>query len=299
MSFLKRKKKEKVEELVQEESVESILSEIKSIVSGGGEITSDVSDDDSDILELTEIVETKTEQDISSFENIDEEKIISEADAPIFGEESQSEEDKFVDVLAEIDSELSDTAEQISSEEILSEEDKTQHDVLEEIKRSFIPKAEVTEPKETYVETVIQEEIIPEEVVVEEPINQQPEEILAEPALEVQEFVAPVEEVVTLNENQVPVKQDQIMAEENQPKRKESLLSKEKADISSQAIKELMHNIQRPKVDSPEFRGGFTVEDLVSETLKPLLKQWLDTNLEIIVRDVVEREIRKIIPREE
>jgi cell pole-organizing protein PopZ len=36
----------------------------------------------------------------------------------------------------------------------------------------------------------------------------------------------------------------------------------------------------------------------VLEILKPMMKEWLDNNLEVIVRDIVEREIRKIIPRE-
>lgn len=46
--------------------------------------------------------------------------------------------------------------------------------------------------------------------------------------------------------------------------------------------------------DSPVFRSGSTVEDLVIEALKPMLKDWLDGNLPALVRSLVEREIRRV-----
>lgn len=47
-------------------------------------------------------------------------------------------------------------------------------------------------------------------------------------------------------------------------------------------------------LDSPVFRSGSTVEDLVVEALKPMLKEWLDGNLPALVRSLVEREIRRV-----
>ena len=47
-------------------------------------------------------------------------------------------------------------------------------------------------------------------------------------------------------------------------------------------------------LDSPVFRSGSTVEDLVIEALKPMLKDWLDGNLPALVRSLVEREIRRV-----
>jgi cell pole-organizing protein PopZ len=47
-------------------------------------------------------------------------------------------------------------------------------------------------------------------------------------------------------------------------------------------------------LDTPVFRSGSTVEDLVVEALKPMLKEWLDGNLPSIVRSLVEREIRRL-----
>lgn len=45
---------------------------------------------------------------------------------------------------------------------------------------------------------------------------------------------------------------------------------------------------------SPALRSGITVEDLVVEALKPMLKEWLDGNLPELVRTLVEREIRRV-----
>lgn len=45
------------------------------------------------------------------------------------------------------------------------------------------------------------------------------------------------------------------------------------------------------------FRSGTTIEDLVLESLKPMLKEWLDTNLTGIVERLVEKEVRKLSAR--
>lgn len=45
------------------------------------------------------------------------------------------------------------------------------------------------------------------------------------------------------------------------------------------------------------FRSGTTIEDLVLEALKPMLKDWLDSNLTSIVERLVEKEVRKLSQR--
>lgn len=42
------------------------------------------------------------------------------------------------------------------------------------------------------------------------------------------------------------------------------------------------------------FASGNTVEGLVQQLLRPMLKEWLDTNLPDIVQKTVEREVRRI-----
>lgn len=48
-----------------------------------------------------------------------------------------------------------------------------------------------------------------------------------------------------------------------------------------------------PRADV-SFRSGITVEDLVIESLKPMLKDWLDGNLPRIVEQLVRKEISKL-----
>ncbi|MDD2795299.1 DUF2497 domain-containing protein [Acidocella sp.] len=44
-------------------------------------------------------------------------------------------------------------------------------------------------------------------------------------------------------------------------------------------------------------RGGITIEDLVREEIKPVLKAWLDTQLPSLVERVVRAEIKRVIDR--
>ena len=47
----------------------------------------------------------------------------------------------------------------------------------------------------------------------------------------------------------------------------------------------------------PVVAGGKTVEELVQETLRPMLKEWLDKNLPQVVERYVEREIVRLTRR--
>lgn len=45
---------------------------------------------------------------------------------------------------------------------------------------------------------------------------------------------------------------------------------------------------------SPRFRSGQTVEDMVEELLRPMMKEWLDANLPGIVERIVDREVKRL-----
>ena len=75
-----------------------------------------------------------------------------------------------------------------------------------------------------------------------------------------------------------------------------SLMSEATLAASVAALNALAHQPE-PTVahhTSPSLRSGITVEDLVVEALKPMLKEWLDGNLPELVRTLVEREIRRV-----
>ena len=47
------------------------------------------------------------------------------------------------------------------------------------------------------------------------------------------------------------------------------------------------------------LNNGKSVEELVKEILRPELKKWLNDNLPAIVKQLVDKEIKKIIPKNE
>lgn len=76
----------------------------------------------------------------------------------------------------------------------------------------------------------------------------------------------------------------------------DSLISGETASTASAMLKGLKKPAESV-VESqymPPLRSGTTIEDLVIEALRPLLKSWIDQNLTGIVEKVVEKEVKKL-----
>jgi cell pole-organizing protein PopZ len=44
-------------------------------------------------------------------------------------------------------------------------------------------------------------------------------------------------------------------------------------------------------------RGGLTIEDIVREEIKPILKSWLDSHLPTLVERIVRSEIERLVDR--
>lgn len=105
-----------------------------------------------------------------------------------------------------------------------------------------------------------------------------------------------------LNEQKNLTSQDFSAPAFNQLKDEEktdSLLSEQVAVKSMEKLKTLVEQLEpKPsKLNTPHFRAGITLEDLVMEAMKPEISQWLNNNLPQLVTNIVEKEIKKIIPR--
>ena len=78
-----------------------------------------------------------------------------------------------------------------------------------------------------------------------------------------------------------------------------SLMSEYAASAAAAAFKKITDNLNRnnsiPTIPSPITRSGNTVEELILEALRPMLKEWLDKNLPIIVQKIVEREVKRVV----
>ncbi len=82
----------------------------------------------------------------------------------------------------------------------------------------------------------------------------------------------------------------------------DSLVGDGVAGVASSAFARLNQAVQdsvpAPAATNPgPSVGGQTIEDLVKEMLRPMLKEWLDTNLPPMVERYVEREIARLTRR--
>lgn len=79
----------------------------------------------------------------------------------------------------------------------------------------------------------------------------------------------------------------------------DGLVSDQAAQAAAAALKPIVESAHRnepmPHIPSPGMRSGATVEDLIMESLRPMLKAWLDEHLPTIVQKIVEKEVKRIV----
>ncbi len=77
----------------------------------------------------------------------------------------------------------------------------------------------------------------------------------------------------------------------------EELVSGASADAARQSLEALTAAIAPPAVAAPPAAAGRTMEEVVLDALRPMLKDWLDTNLPPLVEAMVAKEITRITGR--
>ncbi len=75
-----------------------------------------------------------------------------------------------------------------------------------------------------------------------------------------------------------------------------SLISDKTTDAAASSIGALVRSMSTEKAVAIS-RNGITIEDIVREEIRPLLKSWLDTHLPSLVERVVRTEIERVIDR--
>lgn len=68
------------------------------------------------------------------------------------------------------------------------------------------------------------------------------------------------------------------------------------SDISAKAARDSLENLSKMLVRSDDGPSN-TLEGLVRDMLRPMLKEWLDANLPVVVETMVKREIDRITGR--
>lgn len=99
-----------------------------------------------------------------------------------------------------------------------------------------------------------------------------------------------------------PAEMPQPSTEPTAPPKVDTLVGAGVAGVASSAFARLNQAVQdsvpAPAATNPgPSVGGQTIEDLVKEMLRPMLKDWLDTNLPPMVERYVEREISRLTRR--
>lgn len=108
------------------------------------------------------------------------------------------------------------------------------------------------------------------------------------------------DDVLDLQDEQPVAPPDAGSPDDSQPGDDE-LVSAASADAARQSLEALTAAIAPPPATSapaPAVPGGRTIEDVVVDALRPMLKEWLDANLPAMVEAMVAKEIGRITGRQ-
>lgn len=136
---------------------------------------------------------------------------------------------------------------------------------------------------------------------ITEEFEKSPEQIQAEKE---SEELALLSAAASGTEPPIMPREELNQKEETMPDSESTIISENSAAAAKASISELTAKLktQGREANSVEpsapFRSGATVEDLVVEMLKPMMKDWLDKNLPKLVNEIVQKEIQKLIPRD-
>lgn len=248
-----------------------ILESIRDLISGGG---------DDDVLDLTEVLEEGKPAAKEAEPKVEVKPI------DLFSKDLSEEEPLELADAVEIPKAEAKAEPAPASQLKAAEESTNKKDVLSEIDALLAADEEPEKPAPVVAEP---------EVTAPEPEPQpQPQAIEPKPEPKPEPRQEPVQKPQALPEQNI-TQGEQKMSNEEQ------LISSESAQNAQAALKTLSEVVQKassPKIDSISFRNGDTVEDLVTTMMKPILKEWLDLNLPKLVQSIVEKEIKKLLPKE-
>jgi uncharacterized protein len=77
----------------------------------------------------------------------------------------------------------------------------------------------------------------------------------------------------------------------------DGLVAPEAVAAAASSVSELLRSVVAGREQVAVHRGGPTIEDLVREEIRPLLKQWLDANLPPLVERLVRAEMERVVGR--
>ncbi len=115
------------------------------------------------------------------------------------------------------------------------------------------------------------------------------------PGARAQRAAAPSEDILDLNEEEEDAVAESAL-DENSPATAEELVSVASAAATRQSLEALTAAMAPAAAAAAATvpAGGRSLEDVVVDAMRPMLKQWLDANLPAMVESMVAREISRI-----
>lgn len=95
----------------------------------------------------------------------------------------------------------------------------------------------------------------------------------------------------------MPAEQAAPAAAPSQPEPSDALLAPAVAAAASASLGQLLRTVAAERGSAVARSGGPTIEDVVREELRPLLKEWLDQHLPAVVERLVRAEIERVVGR--
>lgn len=165
--------------------------------------------------------------------------------------------------------------------------DPSMDDILASIRRILSDEEKAATGKPTAVEDVL---VLEESMMVAEPAPQ--------PGAAPNSVPAPPQETPVMSEPPAPPPQPApppvtVIGPAHDPV---SLVAPEAAAAAASSVGALMRTLASER-SAAVHRGGPTIEDLVREEIRPMLKQWLDANLPPVVERLVRAEIERVVGR--
>lgn len=178
------------------------------------------------------------------------------------------------------------------------EQDQSMEEILQSIKRII---AEESEPAPSGSDVLELTELLSEDDTSKLVDNSQNnpvgtmsiEEIMATPTEAPAPTAAPIEAPA-------PKPAPTMAPIESHPRDDGTLVSDSTIDKSSaamDALRRMPYSMTPIPPSGLHFRSGITIEDLVLEAMRPMLKSWLDEYLPGMVERLVEKEVRRVSGR--
>ena len=168
--------------------------------------------------------------------------------------------------------------------------DPSMDDILASIRRILNEdETKATPPPDDDVFLLDQSMMVPESPALPPPPPPPPPELLADPQ---PQHVPPVE----AGAQPLPVMTPQAAEPAPLPEPHAGLVAPAAAAAAASSVGALLRTLATER-STAVHRGGPTIEDLVRDEMRPLLKEWLDTHLPPLVERLVRAEIERVVGR--